>query len=103
MTGISVLKETSRCLETKQIESKCLEFECPSIQSPTGQSPVVHIAQASKPPEFKHPETKCQSMPPEFNFSSIPFSVKFIFVLSPEVQTFEMHMLESALKMAGYL
>ena len=42
-------------------------------------------------------------MPPEFNFSSIPFSVKFIIVSSPEVQTFEMYMLESALKSAGHL
>lgn len=57
----------------------------------------------SKHPEFKHPESKCQSMPPEFNFSSIPFSVKFIIVSSPEVQTFEMYMLESALKSAGHL
>ena len=103
MTGFRVLKEASSCLETKQLESKCPEFKRPSIQSPTGQIPVVHIAQASKPPEFKHRESKCQSMPPEFNFSSIPFSVKFIIVSSPEVQTFEMYMLESALKSAGHL
>ena len=103
MAVISFLKEASRCLETKQLESKCPEFKRPGTRSPTSQSPVVHIAQASKPPDFKHPESKCQSMPPEFNFSSIPFSVKFIIVSSPEVQTFEMYMLESALKSAGHL